>query len=159
MRFGSLLVWPADGEGVFFYMIKSGEVSVLKNSETVDSTGAPFSEMMEVLRLGPGQYFGEQALLHNHRRLATVRAESDVVCLCLHKDFFLQMFSDLTVCAPAEPVPPCARTRTCATACLADPDIPGHQPHETGGERDLCTERLENDGVTDLCAWFACLSS
>jgi putative peptide zinc metalloprotease protein len=66
--------------GEKFYIIERGSVSVWKTSEEgVEAKQA---------RLGPGQYFGEIALVTNAPRNATIRAETPLVLLSLdHADF------------------------------------------------------------------------
>lgn len=74
----------AAGEAVFdqgdagdrFYLIESGEASVVQD-------GA------EVTRLGEGGYFGEIALVQDIPRTATVRASSDLSLLALDRDEFI----------------------------------------------------------------------
>jgi CRP-like cAMP-binding protein len=70
-----------EGEpGEKFYIIERGRVSVWK-------TGRDGVEAKEA-RLGPGQYFGEIALVTNAPRNATIRAETPLVLLSLdHADF------------------------------------------------------------------------
>ena len=66
-----------EGErGDLFYVIQEGTASVI-------SGGAP------VATLGPGDYFGEIALLRNVPRTATVRAETDLELLTLEQEEFL----------------------------------------------------------------------
>lgn len=67
---GSVLVEEHQGGGVGFFVISSGEVSVQTDGR-------------EVARLGPGDYFGEVALLSDRVRTATVVAESDLECLVM----------------------------------------------------------------------------
>jgi cAMP-dependent protein kinase regulator len=66
--------------GEKFYIIERGRVSVWKTGEgEVETRHA---------RLGPGQYFGEIALVTNAPRNATIRAETPLVLLSLdHADF------------------------------------------------------------------------
>ena len=66
--------------GEKFYIIERGNVSVWKTGEEgVEARHA---------RLGPGQYFGEIALVTNAPRNATIRAETPLVLLSLdHADF------------------------------------------------------------------------
>jgi CRP/FNR family transcriptional regulator, cyclic AMP receptor protein len=53
--------------GVGFFVIKAGEAKVTVGGE-------------EVRRLGPGDYFGEIALISEGSRTATVTAESELEC-------------------------------------------------------------------------------
>ena len=53
--------------GVGFFVIDSGEASVTKDGE-------------EIRKLGPGDYFGEMALIDKGPRSATVTAESELRC-------------------------------------------------------------------------------
>jgi CRP-like cAMP-binding protein len=58
----------AEGQsGVGFFVIESGEAKVTVGGE-------------ERRRLGPGDYFGEVALLNESARTATITAESDLKC-------------------------------------------------------------------------------
>lgn len=45
--------------------------------------------------LGPGDYFGELALLNNDRRRATVKAVSPTVCLALGRETFKRLLGPL----------------------------------------------------------------
>ena len=53
--------------GVGFFVIQSGEAKVTVGGE-------------DRRRLGPGDYFGEVALLNESARTATIKAESDLKC-------------------------------------------------------------------------------
>lgn len=64
-------------EGDSFYIIHQGKVKVLRQG----SGRAP----KLVVTLGPGDFFGETALLYGRRRSATVEAASDVELLRLNK--------------------------------------------------------------------------
>jgi len=58
----------AEGQsGVGFFVIESGEAKVTVGGD-------------ERRRLGPGDYFGEVALLNESARTATITAESDLKC-------------------------------------------------------------------------------
>jgi signal transduction histidine kinase len=63
-----------------FYMILEGEVVVTKS---INSTDARLLQT-----LGPGDFFGEMALIHNAPRAATVTAKTALVALELDKESF-----------------------------------------------------------------------
>jgi signal transduction histidine kinase len=63
-----------------FYMILEGEVAVTKS---INSTEARLLQT-----LGPGDFFGEMALIHNAPRAATVTAKTAIVALELDKESF-----------------------------------------------------------------------
>ncbi len=74
-------------EGVGFFLITSGKVSVTKEGHELSTIGAD-------------QFFGEMALLDNYRRSATVTAIEPTKCLAmLRSDFVAELRSnaDLTV--------------------------------------------------------------
>jgi CRP/FNR family transcriptional regulator, cyclic AMP receptor protein len=58
--------------GVGFHLIVGGEVKVITNGRTV-------------ARLGPGEFFGEMALVDDSPRMATIVAESDVSTIVISK--------------------------------------------------------------------------
>ena len=63
-----------DGEpGELFYLIKEGKVAVVKHGE-------------EIRKMGKGDYFGEQALLYDQNRTATISCISEVICLVIGRD-------------------------------------------------------------------------
>jgi signal transduction histidine kinase len=75
-----------------FYMILEGEVEVTKNINQ--------SELRLLQTLGPGDFFGEMALIHNAPRAATVTAKTDLVALELDKvafDTVLQRSSSIAL--------------------------------------------------------------
>jgi CRP-like cAMP-binding protein len=65
----------ADDAGNTFYVILDGQVSVLRNGR-------------RLARLGPGEAFGELALLIDAPRAATVVADTDVLTMCLSRSAF-----------------------------------------------------------------------
>ena len=76
---GSVLCREDQIENIF-YMILEGDVEVTKDINK--------SEARLLQTLGPGDFFGEMALIHNAPRAATVTAKTDLVTLELDKDSF-----------------------------------------------------------------------
>eukprot|EP00239_Pterosperma_sp_CCMP1384_P005868 CAMPEP_0197853594 /NCGR_PEP_ID=MMETSP1438-20131217/23022_1 /TAXON_ID=1461541 /ORGANISM="Pterosperma sp., Strain CCMP1384" /LENGTH=1036 /DNA_ID=CAMNT_0043468065 /DNA_START=138 /DNA_END=3245 /DNA_ORIENTATION=+ len=74
-----------------FYIIDKGSVvcTVKKNLNN------PAEVAKEVLKLGPGQYFGERALLGNAKRAANVIAKGRVKCLHIGRDAFEEVLGPL----------------------------------------------------------------
>ncbi len=72
---GETIVTQGD-EGVGFFMITDGSVKVTRDG-------------MELATLGAGEWFGEQALLDNYRRSATVTAVSATRTLAVMRSDFL----------------------------------------------------------------------
>lgn len=70
-----------------FYVIESGEVSV----RLAASDGAPQENEVERARLGPGEYFGEIALLMDLPRTATVVTTRPTTLLTLDAEKFNEM--------------------------------------------------------------------
>ncbi|XP_052737778.1 cGMP-dependent protein kinase 1-like [Bicyclus anynana] len=84
---GTVVVRQGD-RGDKFYIIRGGEVVVTKREEDGDER--------RVGSLGRGNYFGEQALLHEDRRLATVTAmPPGVECLTLERGPFTELLGNL----------------------------------------------------------------
>ncbi|XP_071449257.1 cGMP-dependent protein kinase, isozyme 1 isoform X2 [Hetaerina americana] len=75
--------------GDTFYIISGGSVKVTRKE-------SPDGKEEEVRQLGRGDYFGEQALLKEDRRTASVYAVSPVDCLTLDRDNFIQLIGDLS---------------------------------------------------------------
>ncbi|MES1910044.1 MAG: hypothetical protein MHM6MM_002707 [Cercozoa sp. M6MM] len=73
-----------------FYIILKGEVRVIVN---VHSHSGLHKHV--VAELGPGKYFGEQALVQNGLRTADVIANTDTQCLRMSRDAFLNIMSPL----------------------------------------------------------------
>lgn len=70
----------AEGEsGDHFYVIEHGSVTVSKRVE---------QSIQHVARLGPGQFFGEEALIGETTRNATVTMETDGALMYLEKEEF-----------------------------------------------------------------------
>jgi signal transduction histidine kinase len=69
-----------------FYMILEGQVEV---SKTINKTEARLLKI-----LGPGDFFGEMALVHNAPRAATVKTKTDLVALELDKDSFEEVLEN-----------------------------------------------------------------
>ena len=76
-------------EGNSFFMIASGEVSILVNDSEVSS-------------LTSGAYFGEMALMSSERRNATVIAKSETDCLVLERADFVSLLGPLSKLIEAE---------------------------------------------------------
>jgi len=68
--------------GEKFYIIRSGNVEAVKEEDGKE-------ELLSTL--GPGDFFGELALLEKQPRVATVRAVDEVEVLTLSKDLFEQV--------------------------------------------------------------------
>ena len=64
-----------EARGDSFFVIADGEAAVKKGTRTIG-------------KLGPGDFFGEMALLAPGPRMATVKAESDVEAVMIHADAF-----------------------------------------------------------------------
>ena len=76
---GDYIIRKGD-EGNIFYFIKSGSVKCTK-------AGSGALQLKE-LPLGPGEYFGERALLTNEPRAANVVATADCICMALDREAF-----------------------------------------------------------------------
>jgi cGMP-dependent protein kinase len=72
--------------GKIFYMIKEGTV-VVKMKET--------NKDLADVEITTGGYFGEQSLIRESVRNATIECKTDVVCLCISKDTFTQVLGPL----------------------------------------------------------------
>eukprot|EP01031_Cornospumella_fuschlensis_P039774 gene39774-48426_t len=96
-------------KGDAFYMIKTGRVSVtqvqggsgIRGSLVGSIGGSPSAsggasgKDVELVKLGPGKYFGELALIENAPRKATVTAVTNVCCYTLDRHQFLSVFGSL----------------------------------------------------------------
>jgi len=72
--------------GNVFYILKSG---------TVLCTDAGDNTALEDLVLGPGEYFGERALMTNEPRAANVTAQTNVVAMALDRQAFDELLGPL----------------------------------------------------------------
>eukprot|EP00981_Chlorochromonas_danica_P000013 scaffold17_cov187-Ochromonas_danica.AAC.9 len=72
-----------------FYIIISGRVSITQTQ------GLVASSTVELVKLGPGKYFGEKALMEDSPRKATVTAITSVSCYTLDRVSFLSLFGSM----------------------------------------------------------------
>lgn len=70
------VIFKEGEEGVGFYMITQGKVDVIHG-------GTPIATISD------GGFFGEMALLDNHRRSATVQAAADTECIAIMRSDFM----------------------------------------------------------------------
>jgi CRP-like cAMP-binding protein len=75
---GSAIVRQGD-RGDAFFVILDGKAAVIRPGR------------LPTIPLGPGDYFGEIAIIDGAERTATVRAETDVLCLLLPGRPFMKM--------------------------------------------------------------------
>jgi CRP-like cAMP-binding protein len=82
-----------DGEqAVAFYMILKGKVEIMKGSESLNT-------------LGPGESFGEMALLDGFPRSATINAAEDTECLVMTRwDFAAELHTNPSIALAMLPV-------------------------------------------------------
>ena len=87
-----------EGENaVAFYIIKSGRVEVVK--------GLGSKKENPLATLGPGDFFGEMALLDSYPRSASVRAQEDTECLILTRwDFLAELRTNPYIAVQMLPV-------------------------------------------------------
>ena len=78
--------------GHSFYIVESGEVVVTRVGE---SKGSPGSESV-LMTLGPGDYFGERALLTDECRAATCTAKGKVLCQVLVRETLTDALSSIS---------------------------------------------------------------
>jgi CRP-like cAMP-binding protein len=67
---GSVVVREGDDRGIGFFVVAAGEGTVSVNGKQVGT-------------VGPGDYFGEVALISDRVRTATVTATTDLECLVM----------------------------------------------------------------------------
>jgi len=82
-----------DGEqAVAFYMVVKGKVEIMKGSESLNTQG-------------PGESFGEMALLDGFPRSATIRAAEDTECLVMTRwDFAAELHTNPSIALAMLPV-------------------------------------------------------
>jgi CRP-like cAMP-binding protein len=78
------IIFRQDQEGDFFYLIKSGQCAVLRIRD-------PEEGLRLIAELGPGQGFGEEALLSEKPRNATIQMLSDGALLRLSRSDFNEL--------------------------------------------------------------------
>ena len=87
-----------EGElAVAFYLITKGRVNVMRGGEGERQTA--------LASLGPGEFFGEMALLDSYPRSASVIAAEDTECLVLSRwDFLAELRSNPFIAVQMLPV-------------------------------------------------------
>ncbi|MEO7804293.1 MAG: cyclic nucleotide-binding domain-containing protein, partial [Actinomycetota bacterium] len=81
LRQGSVIIRQG-ADGNEFFVIEAGNASVVRGRKIV-------------ARLGPGDHFGELALLSNHPRRATVVADTPVTLLVLGRRAFMSTLGEM----------------------------------------------------------------
>jgi len=74
-----------------FYIVENGTVRCIKEPDVLPNGSTAPGEAVEAIRLGPGDYFGELALLTNKPRAATVTSVGHTKCLRITKKHFDQV--------------------------------------------------------------------
>lgn len=93
---GDVIVKEGD-QAIAFYMISSGRAEVVK--------GKQGSKPRVLNKLGPGEFFGEMALLDGYLRSASVRALEDTECLVLSRwDFLAELRSSPSIAVQMLPI-------------------------------------------------------
>jgi CRP-like cAMP-binding protein len=97
-QFSKGYVIVKEGEqALAFYLIRSGRAEVVKGA------GEPKPRVLNTL--GPGDFFGEMAVLDGYLRSASVRALEDTECLILSRwDFMAELRSSPYIAAQMLPV-------------------------------------------------------
>eukprot|EP00958_Prasinococcus_capsulatus_P012655 scaffold1275_cov401-Prasinococcus_capsulatus_cf.AAC.8 len=78
--------------GKEFFVLQSGNVSCTVDERARGDSG---SSSKTVMKLGPGDYFGERALLNDTTRAANVIADTDVKCLYIQRSTFTEVLGPL----------------------------------------------------------------
>ena len=77
---GQEIIHQGDARGEYYYLIREGRALVSRHEAAGQS--------VELARLGPGDGFGEEALIAQAARSASVRMQSDGLLMCLASDDF-----------------------------------------------------------------------
>jgi cAMP-dependent protein kinase regulator len=130
-RAGQLIIRQGD-EGDSFFVIEKGNVAVL----VTEDSGLEWT----VAFLGPGDAFGEMALLQYGQRTATVRAESDLILVAIDREHFLYALGDGSV--PLSKVTALLRaTQTMRGSAVFNAMSPGALARVVGlARRETCKE-------------------
>lgn len=87
------VIFYEDEEGDFFFVILEGRVKVTLLG-IPDRFTRGYGREVVLSTLGPGDFFGEMALVDNEPRSATAVATSDSELLCLHRNDFQSALTD-----------------------------------------------------------------
>ncbi|CAK0803197.1 unnamed protein product, partial [Prorocentrum cordatum] len=124
-------------EGDEFFVIMSGVCVVTVASDVFKGD----EDVQEYRSLGPGDLFGEIALLKRTKRTASIQARSDMQVLCLKRRQFERMFGKLEKLQQKNYVSDPRR-------CLAEFFLPG----DATGPKGMCKENHAGQARSD---WFA----
>jgi len=80
-------VFKEGDSGMEFFIIESGEVDCLKNTETGD--------FKHIRTLYKGDHFGELALINNDKRSLNIRAKTECKLLMLNRDAFTRILGSI----------------------------------------------------------------
>jgi len=108
--------------GDFFYIIKEGEAVVYQNSQ---------NGMVKVNHLFKADFFGERALLCDEPRAASIEAITDLTCLALNRDTFVDILGPLEDLMKREKSPEVVTSRLLQLETKA----PSHLPAEINVRR------------------------
>ena len=93
---GAVIVKEGD-QAIAFYLMRSGRAEVVKGAEGSSPRG--------LNPVGPGDFFGEMALLDGYLRSASVRALEDTECLVLSRwDFLAELRSTPSIAVQMLPI-------------------------------------------------------
>ncbi|MFN3076928.1 MAG: cyclic nucleotide-binding domain-containing protein [Alphaproteobacteria bacterium] len=79
------VIFAEGEEAEHLYRIESGQVSMYIER---------FSNREDLTVLGPGEFFGEMAVLRHHKRSASVQALTDAIILVIDKPDFLELLAE-----------------------------------------------------------------